>query len=155
MFSVAYLGLVAHEADDFVQRRFHEAATVTDHRNSQHRALPKIVFADLGNGQIELLLRPILDPAKDHSLFLKRMGFGQKQGQARNAHGHDVAAPGRRVLAPAGLVGDGRVENSGGGFDLEGLDDVLFLQVAVAVDGDTALVAVRDLAGVFLEPAQR
>ena len=56
-------------------------------------------------------------------------------------------------LAPTGLVADGRVERGRRGFDLEGFDDVVLLHVAEAFDGDATLVAVRDLAGVLLEPA--
>src|SRR5258708_7750888 len=55
-----------------------------------------------------------------------------------------LAALPRRVL-----------ERRGDGLHLEGLDDVALADVVVALDADAALVALRDLARVVLETAQR
>ena len=120
--------------------------TVACHESRpQFRFLPPVLVRCLGYGDAVFRLEPVLEAPNHGSLGLERVAAREVQHPTDDTdYRHRRRRLGRGQLR----------QRTGDLLDLIALDDVAYLQVVVAFDPDSTLVAVAHFADIVLEALQ-
>jgi hypothetical protein len=77
-----------HEIHNFLERCFQDRPAGADRAESQDRALPQILIATFGNGDVEAVGDLRLDSLQHSSLAFQGVILGEQKVELENPHNH-------------------------------------------------------------------